>query len=56
MIWIPLVIVVGLAGLYILLHMLNSRVKEPAGCEERRKEFCDVCQLANSCKAKKEEE
>ena len=53
--WMAIGIVVGLAVLYIVLMLINSKVEEPAGCEERRKEMCDVCQMASSCKSKKEE-
>ena len=52
--WIPIVIIAGLAIIYVVLTFLNGKVKEPEGCEERRAEMCEICKLADVCKSKKE--
>ena len=51
--WIAIVVVVVLATLYIVLHILNSKIKEPEGCADRRAEMCEVCQMAEKCQSKK---
>lgn len=47
---VAIAIIVILAGLFVFLHIKNTKIAIPEGCEELKNDACQGCKLADKCK------